>query len=106
MMADSRDGMDAGLIDPIAERTVPAREILERLVGACRPYAADLGGSDQLDCALALSERPGEARQRESALGPERLPGLMSRLSDEFLQPPGVISAAGDQPNRAPAAGA
>jgi carboxylate-amine ligase len=103
----ARDGMDAGLIDPIAERAVPARDILERLVSACRPYARDLGGSEQLDCALVLSERPGEARQRESALGPERLPGLMSRLSDEFLQPPGaVISAAGDQPNRAPAAGA
>jgi carboxylate-amine ligase len=83
----ARDGMSAELIDPTTERTVPACDVLDQVVAACRPHASELGSADELELVLELSRRSGEVRQRESALHAERLPGLIQALSHEFTQP-------------------
>src|SRR5215204_4391485 len=52
----ARDGMDGELIDVDTERRIPAREMLDRLLEACRPHAD----------------------------GDDRLPGLVESLADQF----------------------
>jgi carboxylate-amine ligase len=82
----ARDGMDARLIDAVAERRVPARKLLARLLHAVRPHAADLGCESSLDALLRLGEEPGAVRQRRVAREPGRLPGLVELLSDAFVK--------------------
>lgn len=81
----ARDGMDARLIDAVAERRVPARELLARLLEAARPHAADLGCEDALDPLVMLGEEPGAVRQLRAAREPRHLPGLVELLSDAFV---------------------
>lgn len=81
----ARDGMDALLIDPIAERRVPARELLGRLLEAVRPHAAALGCEAALDALPALAEQTGSTRQLGMARGPGRLPGLVEQLAGAFV---------------------
>jgi carboxylate-amine ligase len=81
----ARDGMGARLIDAVAERRVPARELLSRLLDAARPHAADLGCEDLLDMLVMLGEEPGAKRQRRVARELGCLPGLVERLSAAFV---------------------
>jgi len=84
----ARDGMDAELIDPERKRRVPARDVLEHLLGACAPHARDLGCQRELARVNSLAERTGADRQLEQARGPERLPGLVSSLAEAFVTAP------------------
>jgi carboxylate-amine ligase len=79
----ARDGMDARLIDPVAERRVPALHQLEELVSAGLPHAQDLGCEDAFELAIDLAHETGAAWQR-SVMHESGLPGLVERLSDTF----------------------
>jgi len=80
----ARDGMQAALIDPSAGGPVPVRRLLERTLAACEAHAAALGCREQLAAVKRLAERPGAARQRTMASGPEGLAGLLAALADAF----------------------
>lgn len=81
----ARDGMDAQLIDPVAERRVPAPQLLEQLLRVGRAHAEDLGCERALDSLSDLAREPGAARQRE--LEREHgMPGLVERLSEAFAR--------------------
>ena len=60
----TRDGMGADFIDPEGDRRRPAREILDDLLAACAPHAADLGCEAELTAVAALADDPGHHRQR------------------------------------------
>ena len=45
----ARDGMNAMLIDPVAQQCVPARELLAQVLEAVRPHAAALGCGRQVE---------------------------------------------------------
>jgi carboxylate-amine ligase len=60
----TRDGMRARFIDPVAESRRPAAEILDELLTACAPHAADLGCEAELSGVRALAAEPGDHRQR------------------------------------------
>lgn len=81
----ARDGMGARLIDQAAERRVPARELLARLLDAARPHAADLGCEDILELLVMLGEEPGAKRQRRVAEEVGSLRGLVELLSRAFV---------------------
>jgi carboxylate-amine ligase len=80
----ARDGMDAELIDVDTERRIPAREMLDRLLEACRPHAEALGCTGYLDRVSNLAEHTGADRQKDLAGGDDRLPGLVEALADQF----------------------
>jgi carboxylate-amine ligase len=82
----ARDGMEAELIDPVRERRVAARALLEDLLEAARPHAAELGCLAELEAVADLAQQPGAARQLEVARLPDRLRGLMAELADEFVE--------------------
>jgi glutamate---cysteine ligase / carboxylate-amine ligase len=94
----ARDGLGARLIEPAAERLVPARALLEQLVARCRPHDDPAAGLE-LDRAMLLATRGGAASQRELAdeLG---LRGLVATLTQRF-----AASSPGPPPSatRAPA---
>ena len=86
----TRDGMRAQFIDPEAETRRPASEILDELLAACAPHAADLGCEAELATVVALAAEPGDHRQRLLAgvaqgdrVGPA-LGMLVSALADDF----------------------
>ena len=79
----ARDGMEAGLLDPVAEARVPARVALDRLLDAATPHAHDLGCAGGLERARLMAHDPGERHQRRVARG-HGLPGLMRDLVAEF----------------------
>jgi carboxylate-amine ligase len=81
----ARDGMGARLIDQAAERRVPARELLARLLEAARPHAADLGCENLLEMLVTLGEEPGAKRQRRVAQEVGGLPGLVELLAKAFV---------------------
>src|SRR5215216_204629 len=60
----TRDGMRAQFIDPQAESRRPATAILDELLAACAPHAADLGCEVELGAVAALAAEPGDHRQR------------------------------------------
>ncbi|HEY4276860.1 MAG TPA: YbdK family carboxylate-amine ligase [Conexibacter sp.] len=79
----ARDGIEAALIDPVARRLRPARELLGELLTAAAPHADDLGCRDELADAARLAASPGAARQR--ALGAAApLPAVARSLADLF----------------------
>ena len=82
----ARDGMDADLIDVDTESRVPAREMLDRLLDACRPHADALGCAEYLDRVSAIADHTGADRQKELAGGEDRLPGLVEALADQFVE--------------------
>ena len=86
----TRDGMRAQFIDPVAERRRPAEEILDELLAACAPHAAELGCEAELAAVPALAAEPGDQRQRLFAgveqgetVGPA-LGMLVNALADDF----------------------
>ena len=60
----ARDGLQARLIDPQKRALTPVRALIEELVTRCRPHAAALGCSSELDCVQQLADANGAVRQR------------------------------------------
>jgi carboxylate-amine ligase len=60
----TRDGMQAEFIDPQSGGRRPARAILDELLAACAPHAAELGCEAELGAVVSLAESPGYERQR------------------------------------------
>jgi carboxylate-amine ligase len=81
----ARDGMEAELIDHEAGTRVPARQLLEELVAACRPHAEDLGCAAELDGVLDLARKTGAQRQLDLSRSLGSLPRLVAVLADDFL---------------------
>jgi len=86
----TRDGMRAHFIDPEGETRRPATDILDELLAACAPHAAELGCEQELAAVAALAAEPGAHRQRMLAgvaqgepIGPG-LGMLVSALASEF----------------------
>jgi carboxylate-amine ligase len=86
----TRDGMRAEFIDPETESRRPAQAILEDLLAACAPHAAELGCEAELATVRALAAEPGDHRQRLLAgvaqgdqVGPA-LGMLVSALAADF----------------------
>jgi carboxylate-amine ligase len=82
----ARDGMDAELIDPVAERRVPARKLLAELLDAARPHARALGCAAELDRVATLAAVPGAVRQVNAARQADRLRGLVATLAEQFAR--------------------
>jgi carboxylate-amine ligase len=62
----SRHGLEGGLVDLPERRTVPAKELAQRLYDRLREHAQDLGGADALEGIKDLIEHGnGAARQRK-----------------------------------------
>jgi glutamate---cysteine ligase / carboxylate-amine ligase len=80
----ARDGMEAQLIDPSAGRLVPVRELLDDLLGKCRPHALALGCATELEGARRLAACNGAARQRASLRGGDGFPRVVARLAADF----------------------
>jgi carboxylate-amine ligase len=80
----ARDGVEAALIDPVAGRRVPVRELLARILAACEPHAEDLGCAGELAGLRQISDEPDPAWQRAHAAGPRGLPGLVEALAGAF----------------------
>ena len=86
----TRDGMRAQFIDPEDATRRPAADILDELLAACAPYAAELGCEAELATAAVLAAEPGDHRQRMLAgvaqgetIGPG-LGMLVSALASDF----------------------
>jgi glutamate---cysteine ligase / carboxylate-amine ligase len=93
----ARDGLDARLIDPVKRQLVPVRELVEKLLERCRPHAAALGCSVELERVQALAAANGANRQRAQAAD-AGLVELVSKLSEQFAsesgQPAGIARTA------------
>ena len=88
----ARDGMEAELIDPVAERREPAREQLEPLLEALAPHAHELGCHPELQGVHQLAEDSGAVDQLVVARRPNRLRGLVEALSEVFTASgPGMV---------------
>jgi glutamate---cysteine ligase / carboxylate-amine ligase len=81
----ARDGMDARLIDPVAEQRVPARELLGKLLDATRPHADALGCESSLEALATLADQSGAAWQLRLARRAEQLPEMVKLLSNAFV---------------------
>jgi glutamate---cysteine ligase / carboxylate-amine ligase len=81
----ARDGMEAQLLDPVAEDRVRARELLEQLLEALVPHARALGCGAVLDSVHAMAHDTGERRQRRVARS-HGLDGLMTALAADFTR--------------------
>jgi carboxylate-amine ligase len=81
----ARDGMEAQLLDPVAEARVRARDLLEHLLAALVPHARALGCGAALDCLHAMAHDTGERRQRRIARS-HGLDGLMKSLAADFAR--------------------
>jgi carboxylate-amine ligase len=79
----ARDGMEAALLDPVAEERVGARELLEQLLDALVPHARALGCGAALDTVHAMAHDTGERRQRRLARS-HGLDGLTQSLAADF----------------------
>jgi len=81
----SRDGIEAELLDPAADRTVPARAALAELLDAARPHADALGCRDELELVPALAAEPGFGRQLDLAADAGgSLPRMLAELARAF----------------------
>jgi carboxylate-amine ligase len=80
----ARDGAEAELIDPVRERRIPVRQLLDELLDAVGPHAKVLGCADEIGDLHELVERPAAARQLEVGRRPAKLPGLVEHLAAAF----------------------
>lgn len=83
----ARDGIDARLIDPVARRLVPVREMLDSLVSDCRPHALVLGCAAALDGVPRLAASTGVVSQRRSTARSGGLELLVAAMAQAFLAP-------------------
>ena len=93
----ARDGMDARLIDPVAQCLIPAREMLDSLLERCRPHALALGCAGALDGVQRLAAANGAARQRAFVARDGRLDDLLASLAGRFLAPGWRTATAGEE---------
>ncbi len=63
----ARDGIEADLLDPVAELRRPARAQLRRLLDAVRPHADALGCRDDLERVIGLALAPAFQQQIDAA---------------------------------------
>ena len=86
----TRDGMQAAFIDPEGDRRRPAREILDDVLAACGPYAAELGCEAELAAVAALADDPvTSANAGSPAIQPGlELGVLVSALAADFAASP------------------
>jgi carboxylate-amine ligase len=80
----ARDGMDAKLLDPLAGRGVPAREVLDEVMRACLPHARALNCEAELELVAGLAEHTGAERQRAIAHSTGALEPVVDALADAF----------------------
>jgi carboxylate-amine ligase len=81
----ARDGMRAGLIDPQGCSLVAVRNVVDGLVRDCRPHAARLGCSAQLEDVRRLASLNGATRQRYWVRMRRELRSLPSALAQRFV---------------------
>ena len=86
----TRDGMRSQFLDPESESRRSAHDILDELLAACAPHAAELGCEAELAAVPALAAAPGDHRQRMlagvsqgDAVGPA-LGMLVCALANDF----------------------
>lgn len=81
----SRYGLDNELVDPEEQRTVPAREIVQKLLGFARPALEDFGDWDEVSALVeeTLREGNGARRQRLAYERGERLEDVVDALVEE-----------------------
>jgi glutamate---cysteine ligase / carboxylate-amine ligase len=77
----ARDGIEADLLDPVAELRRPARAELRRLLDAVRPHADALGCRDELERVIALALAPAFQRQIDAA---DRRGGDLTGVTEEL----------------------
>ena len=83
----ARDGVDARLVDPVAETLVPLRTTLRSLIAECRPHAGALGCADQLDEVRRLGADNGAVRQRRRARAHRQVAPVVADLVGDFTSP-------------------
>jgi carboxylate-amine ligase len=79
----ARDGIDARLLDPIAEARVPVRDQLTQLLDAAAPHAEELGCENALELVAEIARSDGARRQRRMSRETS-LPGMLRGLAAEF----------------------
>lgn len=79
----ARDGIDARLLDPVAEAQVPVREQLEQLLDAAFPHAEELGCENALELIDEIARSDGATRQRRMARE-TGLPAMLRLVAAEF----------------------
>jgi carboxylate-amine ligase len=84
----ARDGVDAALIDPARETRVPVRDLLEPMLEACAPHAAELRCEAELGLVRLLADEGGAQRQRMLAGEDDDQERLVSALSEAFAPVP------------------
>jgi carboxylate-amine ligase len=80
----SRDGMDARLIDAVAEARIPVKQQLEEVMDAARPHADHLGCRDSLETVSELVGETGSAEQLRIFAQRQSLPAVVETLAGEF----------------------
>jgi glutamate---cysteine ligase / carboxylate-amine ligase len=93
----ARDGSNARLIDPIKRALIPARELTEATLAACRPHATALGCAADFDRVERLATTNGadyqHARADEAGLV-ELVSGLVERFTAPIGEPAPTASRA------------
>ncbi len=84
----ARDGVEASLVDPARERRVPVRALVEPLLEACAPHAAELGCEAELGLVPLLLDEGGAQRQRAIAGEDDDQCRLVESLSGAFAPLP------------------
>ena len=84
----ARDGVEASLVDVIAEDRVPVRELTERILEACAPHARALDCEEELASVRTLLDDPSAERQRRLVTEPGSLPQMVRTLAGEFAAVP------------------
>ena len=82
----ARDGMEARLIDPTREELRPVADILDELLDAVAPHAAELGCEDELAGVRTLAADPGAVRQRRGETSETGLARTVASLADQFAR--------------------
>lgn len=80
----ARDGVEARLVDPVAERLVPVRAMVASLLSECRPHADALGCAGRLEDVGRLASVNGAVRQRRLARAHGHLEPVIADLVDDF----------------------
>lgn len=84
----SRDGLDAELIDLEAERSVPAREVIQNLLGFTRPALEETGDWEEVSTIVSetLERGNGASRQRAAYERAGKLEDVVDMLVRETAQ--------------------
>ena len=84
----ARDGVAASLVDPAHEGRVPLRELVEPMLDACAPHAAELACEAELGLIRLLLDEGGAQRQRMLAAPDDDQCRLVAALSEAFAAVP------------------